>query len=387
MKKEIRWLFYDYLSDGDEIEFFDPIYKSYIKMNLENNSYDIRVFGLEYVYRPCQLLLLEKYQDKMIFVPGSLYYVLIYDKKDKKTQKLPLEADKFAHYTGFDKFCKVMVWKNKVYLYPRYAHSIVCIDMNTYDIKYLEDCFLDMKTHSKERVLSPNGIQKGQYAIFPCENTNKIFVYNLENDDFKFYNIKNAREGFSDIHIEEEAVWLTSNCEAKMYKWNYKDNTVSEYSLEESLTDGKIINRMIVHKEWSFFFPNGAKYIDVYDKRTMRFVKKIMLPSKETSDLKLPYFICIKAYKDKWLLGFSREMETLMKISMETGEIEEIVPDYPQKERSEILYRMLMDKPENITSENDWIDTKRYIEVIASMEPKKAQIMDEGISGDKYLLI
>lgn len=387
MMKDLRWQCKDFNLDGNKFEFYDNKNNVYVKMMLENETLKLIEFYQTKFANDTRWELIARYKSKIIFAPGMGAVVCIYDEENKQTENIILDAERAGISNKRDIFCKIIVWRDCIYLLPRSATAIVKIKMISYEVEYYTQWYNEINAESSGWIFSGFGYQMGAKCYLPLTYQNKILCFDLDTEKHCIYNVENVNGGFASMTYDEKDIWLAGLFENKIYQWNAQTEMLNIYEISAMQETNRGFARIFCANNNLILVPLQENAIYLWSIETKEISIRIMLPVKNEIYKKHAYFWVTNMISETEILGCSMETDTLLKINISTGQVLEFGTKYSEGVAYELLkkifFTMSMDKN---YIENEYIDLEFLLRIISKEQIGFEQKMSKGKS-DKYLLI
>lgn len=365
MNPRIKGTCYDFIVDGNQIEFFDCSNNTYVKKNLIDNMQKLEsLLGLNYITDRV-FSSIAKYNNKVIFAPGTENRLLIYDEIEKRTEEIVLDEKKISSVENKYKFCKSIVWDEKVYLFPHSAVAIVIVDLKTYQIDYIEDWYKKAGLEQGKWAFCKVGYHMCEFCYLPFTYQNKVMWFNLKTAEYQILEVPGYDGGFTCMGSDGDDIWLAACFQPNVYRWNREANNVERFILNPTIHTEKGYSDIFIKGDYMILCPGRGKEIWLWNKKNRLLERKIDLPTKNNVYEKKVYFSHIILLDEQYLFGYSCEMGMFLKICIDTGEVFEYEINYSEEDKFDIINRIFQDKCiDNICVENPILDLKFFVEKV-----------------------
>lgn len=168
-------------------------------------------------------------RDKLYFVPFYDDRIAIYNflNETYEYHELDLKDEYKSDSTG--NFYNMCLHNNKIYLIPFGYRAIVSYDLNT---KKTDHCMILSESFPKaiDRILFSNyEFIDDNRIVIPALCSNKVLVFNLENNEFECFHLANDKYCFSSIKKYQDDFYLVVKNDLSVVKWNYNTGKTEEY--------------------------------------------------------------------------------------------------------------------------------------------------------------
>lgn len=219
--------------------------------------------------------ILEKYlvskmimcENKIIFVPLNAKKIWIKDLKDGGWKSISLRNGENIKF----KFYQAMQYNSKVYLIGCRYPSIVCLDIKTEAVEYIDDVMkeLDENCYNDESAYFRNDyVQIGTCFYMASCKMNYIMKFDIQSGDHKLIKIGNEKSGYSGITWDGERFWIAPRQGGIVTIWDGKE-------------DGENLDRFDFHIDKDDDLIRGI----VYDKNRLYLLTNEYIYSTSASDL------------------------------------------------------------------------------------------------------
>ncbi len=181
---------------------------------------------------PNEALLQERLFDDVVYVDGKLVFVpmtaksiTIYNIEDNTFKLIPIEKNKIGGKVFNDKykFCRAVEKDKNVYLIGCTYAGIIKINLLSYEVVYQTEWIEEIV----ERVGNTNGsyfrsicIKSNEEIWLACNGCNILVQILLENMQFRYYEVGDKENCFSDIVYDGELFWISSKNGNGLLAWN-----------------------------------------------------------------------------------------------------------------------------------------------------------------------
>ena len=245
------------------------------------------------------------YEEKLIIAPRNADSILIYDIVKKHAERIRLNMSE--NYVGNDLlhfFSAIEVYGRYAYIFPGRYHAIIRINLENYEIKYIEGWYsqiksiLPQKTEAK-RVIFCDWVEKvGENRfVLVCWQTNLIMLFDAGTEKYQFIRIGLPDKALASVIYKENEKVVS-----------YRDENLLTIFPERREVDLSEYNE----KGGVCIFDIGAKWfatsiaggrVIVIDKETER--KEIYIDFSENQEevQEPPYYMsCRKKVEDKCII-------------------------------------------------------------------------------------
>ena len=189
---------------------------------LPNGSLEYRVLGSipgERFFSSRLVGSIEKYKNKLIFVPGTASAISIFDLDTKEWKQIEI---KNSGMIGNVKFLSSGIFKDKILMFGCHYPAIISLDMNSYEIEYDFDTLKPLYGKVKERsdcfFRTDIGEVDGKYFLACCSD-NVILKYDPDKMHGELIRVGNENDRFSGIAYDGEAFWISPRFLGDVIKW------------------------------------------------------------------------------------------------------------------------------------------------------------------------
>lgn len=186
----------------------------------------------------------EYFNNKVYFIPESADYISILDLQTKEIYQLaiPSPAENKGVYNKNCKFAGSYIYDNILWILPATFPGVLKVNIDTEDITVIDNWVPD-----RECRFYVSGICRINDKLFlPDTFSNAVLQIDMNLNSVKINFVGKNDKGFSCMYSKDgKNIWLAPIL-GPIIKWNYKNNTLEEYS---NYPKGYIHNK---HIGWDF---------------------------------------------------------------------------------------------------------------------------------------
>lgn len=168
------------------------------------------------------------YSNKIYFIPRAADYISVLDLQTEKIYQItiPFPAEnKTLYYYKKAKFAASCIYNNILWLLPATFPGILKMNMDTEEITVIDNWVYDKKYYFRNSMYRIN-----DRLFFPDAYSNAVIELNMSSDRVKVNLVGENNKGCSSICSADGVnIWMSPTY-GPIIKWNYKNNTVEEYS-------------------------------------------------------------------------------------------------------------------------------------------------------------
>lgn len=225
----------------------------------------------EAVLGKCLVSKMIAYENRIIFIPLNAEKIWIKDVKANSWKSISLRNGEKIKL----KFFQAIQYNSKVYLIGCRYPSIVCLDLKTETIQYINGIMteLDENCHNNEKVyFIKDYVQTGACFYMASCKKNYIMKFDMQAVDFQLIKIGDEKNQYSGIAWDGERFWLTPRHGGIITIWDGKDDCVSLESFDLHMDDADdSVRRIVYDKNKLYLLLNKATYsISADDLREIR---------------------------------------------------------------------------------------------------------------------
>lgn len=254
------------------------------------------------------------YKAKLFFIPISASKICLFDIKKNELR--------YIDYGNKQKTFKGQIFGGSVqrgrilYLIPCAFDYVVCVDMENEQARYVGESLPE-----RNLVYAFGGIFEDMENIyFTSINSNHIFQYNLETEEYKTYICEELKSGGSGMIGDANGVWIIPVKADKILFWDRNDKVVKKYTeFPEGYESGEwSFSKVSQISDYIVLFPREANmciFVNKADGHMERFDPDGICVQKRVSYFhKYKPFSCLTEWKDKILI-FDNVTGTVFEIS------------------------------------------------------------------------
>ncbi len=194
-------------------------------------------------------LKLEYQAGKLIVIPYMVKALWIYDIRSETWQKVTIRNEEQA-----GKFVSSVLFNDKLYLFPAFYKYIVCVDLMTYSVTYLEQIYVEFSALSSEEdcFFDYNFTRCGDVLYIAEQRTNLVLQFNLATEEYTWLQIGNPNQKWLANAWDGTYFYFVPMTQGRLLRWNGQDEYV-EYDLPDdcrydrygpvnaNIIDGKLV--------------------------------------------------------------------------------------------------------------------------------------------------
>lgn len=165
---------------------------------------------------------------KIYFIPRAAEYISVLDLKTEKIYQIaiPLPAEnKRLYYDKGAKFADSCIYDNSLWLLPATFPGIIKMNIDTEEISVIDDWVSDKKYYFRNSMYRIN-----ERLFFPDAYSNAVIELDMSLSTVKVNLVgKNNKGSSSMCSTDGINIWMAP-VYGPIIKWNYKNNTVEEFS-------------------------------------------------------------------------------------------------------------------------------------------------------------
>ena len=175
-------------------------------------------------------LKLEYQAGKLIVIPYMVKALWIYDIQPETWQKVAIRNEEEA-----GKFVSSVLFNDKLYLFPAFYKYIVCVDLMTYSVTYLEQIYVEFAAVSPEEdcFFDYNFTRCGDVLYIAEQRTNFVLQFNLATEEYTWLRIGNPNQKWLANAWDGTYFYFVPLTRGHLLRWDGKDEYV-EYDLPEN---------------------------------------------------------------------------------------------------------------------------------------------------------
>ena len=175
-------------------------------------------------------LKLECYEGKLIVIPYMAKHPWIYDISSGLWQKIVIRNEEQA-----GKFVSSVLFNDKLYLFPALYKYIVCVDLLSYSVTYLEQIYAEFSALSSEEdcFFDYNFARCGDVLYIAEQRTNFMLQFNLATEEYTWLRIGNPNQKWLANAWDGTYFYFVPLTRGRLLRWDGNDEYV-EYDLPEN---------------------------------------------------------------------------------------------------------------------------------------------------------
>lgn len=251
---------------------------------------------------------IEYYKGNLIIAPKNGIWILVYNVNSKEITQIKFNLDKFDDANRYNLFTKIHIVNNIAYFVPGRYNAILKLNLDTYEIGYLEswyekliDDVIDIR-----KVISGSSVIYNKYLRIADWQSAQLIDVNLNDGNFYIEKVKEYG-GVSSIYPQKDSCWVS-------YKNNLK--VLNTKNLEEIIVNAPNMNfdsgicSVFAYKDKIYIFPVVGNMVISIDLKNGIQEEFIHLPNKASKEMESVFFtksnfICVKEVKEGLLIACS----------------------------------------------------------------------------------
>lgn len=213
------------------------------------------------------------YKRKLFFVPWRAEHIAEYDLDTEKMRYYEIYGNKEK---GKEKFGGCTVKASLLYLFPVRIRDVVCLNMDTGEIRYekpdLDEIPNKLKNSSvAEIAMFVNSINIGNIQYLPCLRTNKLIKLSMEDFYGEAVDIAGTDEGFIDAADQGKNLYLLS-VNGNIFKYDLEmDHAELFWTNSSKRPDGSLpYYRILYYKNYLWLLPAYSEHICKINMKTAK---------------------------------------------------------------------------------------------------------------------
>lgn len=190
------------------------------------------------------------YNNKLIMAPLNAKNVLIYDLNTKQIDKIELDFSDFCEDQRSYLFACIHIYEDSAFLFPARYPAIVKIDLNTYEVKYINGWyqnFLNMHINPEDVIFFRISLKNDEVCILPCWQNDYILEINLKTEEYEIFSLKCKKKELADVVYDDGIYWVTLKNESRIIRYDnfhkYLSSEIVNIDMEPDLDFGYLINQ------------------------------------------------------------------------------------------------------------------------------------------------
>lgn len=212
-----------------------------------------KIFPNEQVFEKRLYASLKLVGDKIYCIPFHADSIAVYDIKKDEFEYIVIDKIKADYKKSNMHFMGVERYKDYLFIFPVFCSCILCLNLNTHEIKYL----FEWKNEAKEYFFDFEGpyfrkqiVIRNSNLYIPFYNANAVLELNGDSLESKIHKIGEEASGYSGICDDGKHLWLCPSKLGNIVSWDIENKKVSKFDLT--------VKNSI--KPWQFFL--GIAYFD-----------------------------------------------------------------------------------------------------------------------------
>lgn len=208
------------------------------------------------------------YGVKIIFIPYSAGYILLYDTSNQEFKEinLPIYNKKKTEKMESEKFLSAVIRNGYLFLFPWRYPAIVKMNLETYEIVFIDnwkDEFSNYITNKNLTFFREDILIDGEYANMITWNSPIVLRFNMDTLTYEILKFDGFKYGFSTICKVDETVYLTDS-KGYFYKTSvsFKNNEIDE---QINFFDGTIYRKSYLYENKLIMLPTKTNKIMLID--------------------------------------------------------------------------------------------------------------------------
>lgn len=207
--------------------------------------------------------------DTMISDNENLYmleisgrYLVKYSLKTDQYERIDIFCDMEKYWN----FAGMAIYKNKVFVFPRFAEAIIELDVNNQHVYKETALYKDLASMNyEEGPFFSWGIQNKNEMLLIGEKGKLVVKYRLDTAEYRIYLLPNLKEKCLSATLSGDTMYLLGRL-GKIYSWRIEAPDVEE--IVDLKSDDEEYARIIVVNETAFILPQLGEKILLLSLRT-----------------------------------------------------------------------------------------------------------------------
>lgn len=208
-----------------------------------------------------------RYENRIVFVPNSADNIAVYDIESEEFLSLPIKIKTVSEKLIWHKFACAVTYENFVYIVGNAYPYVLCLNMDTYEMKEIE---LDDQDVSFSR---KGMVERGGSFLVPAYNVGKVLEFDMRKNQYKIHKLsKDFRGAVAMCADESGTLWIAPYfTDDPILKWTPKQGVlkkIDSFPTEFSTENHGLFSKAIYRDGEIWFIPEKANMslrIDVLD--------------------------------------------------------------------------------------------------------------------------
>lgn len=227
---------YDLVENEKYIWFFDN--EKNVLCEVEKNTGSITILLELDIYSNNSYSGINKVNDRLILTPWSAENILVYDLLAKTAFYIDLaEVTVWRKqiYNPIYKFWNSFIYKNCVYMLGFSYPSIIKLNVNTFEIEYINEGvdFLENRIKENDYGYFVNSVLIDNVVWISCGCSDVMIKFSLEDFKFEFFELNLSVGGLGVFICDGDYFWISEwgNCFEHLIFWNRNEDKTELYTI------------------------------------------------------------------------------------------------------------------------------------------------------------
>lgn len=163
------------------------------------------------------------YKDKIILTPCSAKKIWVYNIQSKEWHSIAIRSfePKYMEY----KILQSVAYKEKLYMIGSNYPAVICMDMETEDIEYIEiyDHLKDEFNKYNDCFIRSDYVCIDEFLYMASCLSNEVLKFDMETKHFKWIKVGNMGNRYSGIAWDGNNFWLSPRINTPIVMWDGKE--------------------------------------------------------------------------------------------------------------------------------------------------------------------
>lgn len=316
------------------------------KMNLNTGKISIvkelsdKIFGTN-MPQYCDV---KKIDNKIYMLPLLSEYICIYDLDTDQLKKINIPD---AEFVNFD---RMIHYKEYLFMKPKNYNAVIQYNINNGELIYHKKCIEEFYKISGDKPMFLWGVSvKDNLLLMASAINNKVLEFNMDTGKSKVHTV--GKEGMAYFAMEYDGndYWLAPEEGNTIIRWNYESGSVKEYNNypKNFIGENRGFIGLICCGDYIIAFPregNMIVKIDIDNGKMSEF--NLKLPYEEGQcnscyNFNLSNYNFVKKLNENHIVAFSNYDNSLLKISISTGEYSLTKCEFSKSDVNEYLNKAI----------------------------------------------
>lgn len=286
----------------------------------------------------------KKIDNKIYILPLLSSDLCIYDLETHELKKIIIPE------TEFENFDRMIHYKEYLFMKPKKYNAILQYNINNGEVIYHKKCIEEFYENSEDKSMFLWGVSvRENLLLMASAMNNKVLEFNMDTGESKVHTVGSEGMTYFAMEYDGKDYWLIPEEGNSIVRWNYETGNVKEYNNYPNnfIGENRAFIGLVCCGDYMIAFPREANMIVKIDIKTGKMSEfKLKLPYSEGQrsscyNFNSSNYNFVKKINDDYVIAFSNYNNSLLKISISTGEYSLIKCEFTQSDVNEYLNKSI----------------------------------------------